>query len=322
MKSERAPLPPGNDLKRLQRIDFNLTNLCNLKCRMCGSDSSSAWVEDDIYLRTNTDVGSFRPKEIEKLERAFATDEALIKYLDSLDLSALKSVSFLGGEPFLQPQMYLILNYLIERDIVDLRIRITSNASVMNEKIRLLASFREVTFSLSIEGVGPIYRYIRGGDKASSDEVAANIAHLKSLGFFKFSINCAIGAYSVFGLADLFMWLKTHLPELPPGFILHHWDPIFEPSYLSLRVLPIEVRRRALEGNLQKLKEEGFWDPDIVDGDLTNLMRLDLEHDPIKLNQFISFTRALDRRRGESIVAVVPEFAEMFESSNLLPATY
>ena len=34
--------------KKLQYLEFNLGNVCNLKCRMCGSASSSRWRSDEM----------------------------------------------------------------------------------------------------------------------------------------------------------------------------------------------------------------------------------------------------------------------------------
>ena len=31
-------------------LEFNMSNICNLKCRMCNGISSSAWVKDEIKL--------------------------------------------------------------------------------------------------------------------------------------------------------------------------------------------------------------------------------------------------------------------------------
>ncbi len=224
----------------------------------------------------------------------------------------MEEIAFLGGEPFLQPQLYSVLNYLIQKGITDVRIKLTSNTTLYNEKILALKKFREVLYTLSIEAVGPLYSYIRGGE-FSHAAVETNFRRMRSLGIFKFRSNSALSAYCAFGLADLYLWQKEHLPELPEHYEHSNWAPIYWPKYLGPYVLPHRVREQAFEYNVRKLKEFGVY-TNIVGRGLERALTMHVPEDPLLTDQFIKFTRRLDQIRGESISAVVPEFRELFEA--------
>lgn len=161
-----------DNLNRIRVLELNLSNLCNLKCRMCGSDSSSAWIEDEIFLREKIIDDPFRPKQIEKLERAFNNKKALFDFLNSLDLQDLEHITFFGGEPFLQPLFAEVLEYLIRSNRTNISLRVTTNGTIVLDKhLSLLKQFERVDYRLSIEAVGSLYKYIRGGEKFSLADV-------------------------------------------------------------------------------------------------------------------------------------------------------
>jgi organic radical activating enzyme len=296
-------------LDRIRVLELNLSNLCNLKCRMCGSDSSSAWVDDEVYLREKTSDNPFRAKQIEKLERAFPNKNALLIFLNSLNLQDLEHITFFGGEPYLQPLFVEVLEYLINAKKTNITLRVTTNGTILQEKhLQLLKQFERVDYRLSIEAVGDLYKYIRGGEKYSLEDVEKNLQHIKNTTHFQVSANCALSAYCAFGIASLYLWLDKNLDGAAGKL---HWYDVFDPAYLSPKVLPLTVRVRAQEFNRAILKKNAALS-DYLEKEIDRLLQMHLPTPPQETAQFLKFTRILDAKRGENFFTLLPEDVDLF----------
>ncbi|MBN2776014.1 MAG: radical SAM protein [Bacteroidales bacterium] len=130
--------------KNIKRIDFELSDFCNLDCLMCERDKKN---KNSIYN------DSFF--------------EELKPYLKNLE-----ATNFLGGEPFLIDIYYKIWDYLLIHN-KNCNINIQSNGTVINDRIIELVSNEKVFISLSIDSVNKSsYEKIRKG--ADFDKMIKN----------------------------------------------------------------------------------------------------------------------------------------------------
>jgi MoaA/NifB/PqqE/SkfB family radical SAM enzyme len=126
-------------------LTFNFATICNYECIMCGGKWSSS-------IRKNR----------EKLPPIKSPYDD--KFIDELKpfLSNAKVINFLGGEPFLNPIYYKILNNILIRN-KNVEISITTNGSILNSKIeqyiKLLPNLKIVLSLDSLEE--KTYQYIR-----------------------------------------------------------------------------------------------------------------------------------------------------------------
>lgn len=111
-------------MKRFDKIYIEITNICNLKCKFCKENN--------------------REKEFMKLED-FKTIISKIK--DYTNLIALH----VKGEPLLHPKLKEILDVCHENNIL---VNITTNATLLEEKLELLAYSKAVRqLNLSIHAI-------------------------------------------------------------------------------------------------------------------------------------------------------------------------
>lgn len=128
------------------KIDTNTT--CNATCVTCGSDASSAWADLE-----RKHLGIITPRQ----EISITEADRLIDY------NSATAIIFRGGEPLLSATNFHILEKLLDQGNDHCFISFVTNGSVkIPQKHRdLLASFKNINFSFSIDGIGPVFEYMR-----------------------------------------------------------------------------------------------------------------------------------------------------------------
>lgn len=126
------------------KIDFELSNTCNLECIMCRGEFSSA-------IRKNRDK---KPPILSPYDDAFV--EQLKEFIPHLE-----QAHFLGGEPFLI-QIYLDIWELMIALNPQIRISVQTNGTVMTPRVRQILEQLNFNISVSIDSLTPsIYEAIR-----------------------------------------------------------------------------------------------------------------------------------------------------------------
>lgn len=139
---------------QIEFIEISLSNECNLSCKMCGPFASSSWNE---LVIDNPTISEFHVpwKAVEPIN--------VKKVFDGMDLSKLKIIKLLGGEPFITPQTYEFFELLDSLGITSkVRLSTNTNATFFPKKmIKFLEKFKTVNLDISIEGIGKVNEYIR-----------------------------------------------------------------------------------------------------------------------------------------------------------------
>jgi MoaA/NifB/PqqE/SkfB family radical SAM enzyme len=191
-------------------IDLKLGNICNLKCRICGSWSSSKWAKEEI------DYVSGLENRKEHLAYKFLQDGAWPRenpqFWDNLKilLPNIKYFEFTGGEPFLIEQHFELLRYAVEQDHAkNIEIHYNTNGTVFPEQAELWANFKHVEIAFSIDNVGARFEYERYG--ADWNLVQENIAKFTEMRNNKISTQlCAtMNIQNVYYLPELCEWIST-----------------------------------------------------------------------------------------------------------------
>jgi MoaA/NifB/PqqE/SkfB family radical SAM enzyme len=190
-------------------IDLKLGNICNLKCRICGSWSSSKWAKEEIdyvpgidrkthLAYTYLQDGAW-PRESELFWDNLRTLLPNIKYLE-----------FTGGEPFLIEQHFKFLRYAVDTDhSKHIEIHYNTNGTVFPEAARLWNHFKHVEIAFSIDNVGERFEYERHG--ADWQEVQANIRRFTEMRSAKISTQLCttMNIQNVYYLPELCDWIGT-----------------------------------------------------------------------------------------------------------------
>jgi MoaA/NifB/PqqE/SkfB family radical SAM enzyme len=190
-------------------IDLKLGNICNLKCRICGSWSSSKWAKEEIdyvpgidrkthLAYTYLQDGAW-PRESELFWDNLRTLLPNIKYLE-----------FTGGEPFLIEQHFKFLRYAVDTNhSKHIEIHYNTNGTVFPEAARLWNHFKHVEIAFSIDNVGERFEYERHG--ADWQEVQANIRRFTEMRSAKISTQLCttMNIQNVYYLPELCDWIGT-----------------------------------------------------------------------------------------------------------------
>lgn len=190
------------DNPKLQFIEIDYSNICNLSCKMCSSDRSFKIGNFEKKL-------NIKPKPL--LDSNFRLSE------DEID--SVLMLKFLGGEPLLhQDRIINELNRLKLKGRLHLvEVFITTNGSLdlLDEFIELIKNCKKIQFNFSIDAYNTLNEYIR----TSSDwnKIVNNISSLNDI--FKESNNIHIGILTTVGilninkLNELFDFLQNNFPE-------------------------------------------------------------------------------------------------------------
>ncbi|MFC1871277.1 radical SAM/SPASM domain-containing protein [Chloroflexota bacterium] len=123
----------------LKTIDIEMSNQCNLHCKMC-------------WFHGKTGVGNkFRGQELETSE--------IIQLIDQI--AKYKPKIYLGGsEPFIRQDLIAILGHIKNRDLT---VSFPTNATLMNfKKIAAIVNMKVDDIKISIDGKEELHDYIRG----------------------------------------------------------------------------------------------------------------------------------------------------------------
>lgn len=149
------------------RLDFMLSNSCNLQCIQCSGDYSSS-------IRIHREHRP--PLEPAYGDEFFEDVRAFIPHLDH--------ASFEGGEPFLGPENFRMWRLIAEMK-PDLLCTVCTNATVWNRRVEEAVASVRMGFIFSLDGItADTFESIRVG--ADLGEVLANIdrftAHARRMG--------------------------------------------------------------------------------------------------------------------------------------------
>lgn len=205
------------DPDQLWFIDLKLGNICNLKCRICGSWSSSKWAQEEVhYAVRNHEIAGKEYDKKTHLAYKFLQDGAWPResevFWDNLKtlLPNIKYFEFTGGEPFLIEQHFELLRYAVEQGhSKNIEIHYNTNGTVFPEQAELWGNFKHVEIAFSIDNVDDRFEYERYG--ADWNLVQANIAKFTAMRGNKISTQLCttINIQNVYYLPEICTWIKT-----------------------------------------------------------------------------------------------------------------
>ena len=270
-------------------LEFNMSNICNLKCRMCDGINSSAWVKDDLKLAEN---GNPYFRRINDPEFGYTNkSEQIIERLfeDPTPFMNLRYLSIKGGEPYMEPANKTILKKFIDLGIAkNVTLDWTTNGTIVDEEVHELAKqYGHTKWTVSVEGTDGLYEYIRGGKNFTFAQLNENLKHYN---FDRVIIAVTVMAYNIAHLGKIQTWYDSVKQD--------HWSIYFnnvvaQPPYLNPRILPNDILQ-SIEYKLPNVN----YTQDVFLG----------KH----IDKFINFTKDLDRIRDTNVLDYCPELTDLF----------
>ena len=310
LKTNQFPLDAKPDIYFLE---VNFSNKCNLKCRMCSSESSTAWIPEEKALNRMA-TGEFRTRDTGK----YSLDISSIKNLleDKETFQNLSYISLKGGEPFLDEINCYFLDHIIDMGCASrCTLDITTNGTIMTNRCNeYLKHFKEIKLHVSIEAVGELYQYIRGGKAFTIQQLENHLESFSRLQNTRIIFATVSMAYTVFDQINLWNWYKK---VRQPNYEIFFRNTVVEPRCLNVHVLPLDIRKQAyhlieqgLDRELIERKELGLtWFQ-------KGLLREDYyspKEEKKQREDFIQFTQDLDKLRKTKVTDYVPQLAPLFK---------
>jgi MoaA/NifB/PqqE/SkfB family radical SAM enzyme len=246
----------GSIVPDLRHIELRLGNHCNLKCRSCNADSSTSWIQDYYKLKDNVELASGYHwiKTNPDFSFDWVDDESFYDKLIEVAPN-LEQIHISGGEPFLVPTHFKLLERLVKEGRTNIAIHYHTNLNYKFEKIKtaldLLTNFREVHISFSIDDVAERNTYIRS--LSDWDLMIKNLKLITENYKFIFRITQTISVYNFLYVEELEQYLKNENID-----IRIHLNHVHSPDYLMANVLPKEVRQQKIN-SIYGVINEKLW---------------------------------------------------------------
>lgn len=293
-----------SEAKPLLFIDFKLGNICNLKCRICGSWSSSQFATEEL-----NDLGLEVDRKntfAYQMLRAGSWPRDNPLFWDQIaDISdGIRYLEFTGGEPFMIQEHFDFLQGLVDRGIShQIEIHYNTNGTHFPEQAcELWKNFRLVEIALSLDDLGERFEYQR--TNAQWSEVYANLQRFQQLRAtaqnIQLQVCCTVNVFNVYYLPEFATWVDTQ------QFDFVYWNMMHDAWYFSIATLPDDAKQRISQHLTQSDVPKKFRDEFAR---IQAFMMAGASTDGFMLRLKI---RDLDRKRKQNMAMIEPELAKIY----------
>ena len=293
------------DAKPLIFLDLKLGNICNLKCRICGSWSSSQFAAEELrYTKKDEDQ---RQNFHYQMLRAGAWPRENDQFWSQIDqhLSDIRYIEFTGGEPFMIDQHFDMLQGIVDRGIAgQVEIHYNTNGTHYPERAeQIWRYFRTVEIAFSIDDIGTRFEYQR--TNAVWPEVCANLDRFRDLKEIHpnivLQICTTVNVFNVRYLDQVAQWID-HNRE---SFNFVYWNMMHDAWYFSIATLP-DTAKQGIEQHLRSAAIPPQYQAEF--DKIIDFMNRGVSTDGNILRMRV---RDLDFKRQQNLCDVEPEFADL-----------
>ena len=294
----------SNNGTKLQFLDLKLGNICNLKCRICGSWSSSKWAQEQVAQHGKGHIA----KDWLKQGQWPRKSNEFWENVDSM-LPDIKYFEFTGGEPFLIKQHFDLLERAVESGYAkDIDIHYNTNGTQYPKQHTVWKDFKHVQIAFSIDNIGERFEYERDGAKwATVNRNIKKFLALKEQGYpLSFQICVTWNVQNIFYIDEFLTWAKTS------GIDDIHFNLMHDPEEFALSKLPA----RMLNPLIFKLQKAQILHPAYADQiislkNVTRTRRNFLSDDHKSGEALVKKLTETDNFRGVKFSDTHPEVAKM-----------
>ena len=290
------------DAKPLMFLDLKLGNICNLKCRICGSWSSSTFAAEEI--RYQDDKKNNFHYVMMKLGRWPREEQRFWQDLEN-NMSQLQYLEFTGGEPFMIQEHFDLLQKLADRGYAgNIEIHYNTNGTIFpNGAEKIWQHFKHVEIAFSIDDVGERFEYQRSNAQWAG--VNSNIEMFREIRNRNKNISLqvctTVNVFNIFYLEHVAAWIDQQ------GFDFVYWNMLHDAPQFSIA----NLSRKAKD-----LAEATLRNAPISPNNRTEILRIIdfMQHGQNDLTDILRESiRRLDQRREEDLSAVAPELARAID---------
>lgn len=286
-------------------VDLKLGNICNLKCRICGSWSSSKWAAEEMdYLPKGANKKSHIAYTWLKQGKWPEESPDFWENLKAL-LPNIKYFEFTGGEPWLIKEHFDLLQYACQTgDAKHIDIHYNTNATQWDPKlVDIWVEFGRVDVAFSIDNVGARFEYERyGADWTRANEIVDMTLSKQGKpanGNITTQLCFTINIQNVYYLDELLAWADTK------NFGSVYFNMLHSPSHMSIQ----SMTPAAKDLVLNKLKST-FWSTNKYQQEIDNVIKF-IENGPGSDGaEFLRQMQRTDTYRKQNFMDTHPEIAK------------
>jgi len=308
----------GHKIYRIHESDFKMSywdvrfsNLCNLSCRSCGHIFSSSWYKDQAAIAGPDWAARNRPLNIAGKDPDDMWHQ-LVPHLEYVE-----QIYFAGGEPLLMHEHYRILEELVQRGMFHVRLIYNTNFTHTHLKDKSVFEywklFDSVSVGASLDGADAYAEYIRKG--TDWDQIERNrVEMLRICPQVDFYISPTLSIMNAWHLPDF------HRNWVERGMILHkdlNINILQDPDYFRIDIASVEYKKKLEEKYQQHLEWLRPHDnlQRATKGFESAINFMWAQDNSALQSKFWNRTRQLDALRNENILDVIPELAQLNEST-------
>jgi len=290
------------DAKPLLFLDLKLGNICNLKCRICGSWSSSQYASEEI--------AQLPPAE-KKLSFAYqmlkqgAWPQENTSFWNEIDhvLEDIRYIEFTGGEPFLIKEHFAMLQGIVDKGIAhNVEIHYNTNGTQYPESaVEIWKHFKTVEIAISIDDLGERFEYQRSNAKWT--EVVHNVERFRALRaqYSNIQLQCCatVNVFNIRYIDQLAHWM------LAQDFNYVYWNMLHDAWYFSIATLP-DAAKKELDLYLSSCTVPELYRDEFKR--IVDFMNNGASTDGFMMRMKIA---DLDCKRNQDFNTVAPEMAQL-----------
>lgn len=287
---------PDGSLKntfKMKTMNIRWSNLCNCSCRSCSPNDSSLIGQQNGIKNFVLSLNDFNVNLFEQIKE---------------HLPYIEKINFVGGEPLLIDEHWMLLDELIKVGNTDLEIHTNSNMTKINYKnksiIDYIKKFKNYKLFASIDATGDraeVYRY-----GTNWQTVEKNMRSVVEAGCNLY-INATVGAVNILHIMDVQKWaIETNLVN-KDNFYIYHLE---NPKHLNIRIFPPAFKQQVEEKIIEHIKwceqndiDITFWKNAI------NLLHYEYSEQNLKL--FVATQNHLNKLHGKNLFDAFPELVPL-----------
>ena len=290
---------------KMRYFDIRFSNICNFKCRTCGSEFSSKWGEE---MRKNFDPE--HPVLIHVDDDKGTVLDEVLTHIEHIDLAY-----FAGGEPLITEEHYVMLEEMIRKGRTDITLRYNTNASNIRYKkhdvLDLWKHFKKIELSCSIDHYGERAEWLRKG--TDWGVVESNLLTFRDLDYVSFQLNTVFSIFNYSTITEFYDYLKSKGIVREEDWY-HSLYLAVHPSYYCAKSLPKQLKQEAAVKALNWANtnsDDHTCIPNLMK-DAVNFAEDTDQWSQVK-GEFLQHVSSIDRIRGENFWQIFPELNKLID---------
>ena len=239
----------GFNENNLVSVDVTLSNLCNLRCRMCQPSNSHSLRKDYMKMKSLNLLNDFR----KTTKTYYVSEEEIV--LDNTksyqykwlleNTDKIKLIRASGGEPFYDKKMLAWLQKFIDNGhSKDTILEFHTNATqfLNQDVIDININFKSVRHIFSIDGVDQTYEIIRHHKFDLLEESIDNFLK-KCHNIETIQISLVLSVFNLFNIKKWEEWIKLFFNNIKYRINI---DPVYPTQRgISIKRLPVHILEQA-----------------------------------------------------------------------------